>query len=494
VRESQENLFKRVLPTGQRLLAWQDIMQIKSQLAALRRNVNAGTRLSLFRNTAAADFSISLDQLVLLIILNFLLAFVIEFIGSLPSPAFNPYAIAANGLNVLLFLFAAYLVSRLLMGTSAFLRLGIYIYSMSPFIYLCLTLLGRFGDLLPSDGLHYYGLLYLCFLGWVLLATGWAFTRVAGGFTRRVPAALLLVVLAWMVPVYYFAEDSTLWYASADDGVDEYAAFRNLDVERLYYRQPELLDAHLQVLQSQRSGTEDLYFIGFAGYALQNIFRNEIEFARALFDERFGTQDRSLMLINNLETRDELPLATSMNLQRTLLYIGEIIDPDEDMVVLFLTSHGDRAELSINFWPMGLNDITPGMLKQYLDNAGIKWRVIMVSACYSGSFMETLKDDNTAIMTASSADRTSFGCDDKRELTYFGEALLKNQLQEQYSIEAAFSNTAREIERREKVERLDPSYPQIFIGGAMQEKLRRLETSLSRAAAADASAMLQPLH
>ena len=469
-------------------------MQIKPQLAALRRNVNAGTRLTLFRRTQQQEFSVSPDQLVLLIILNFLLVFVIEFACSFPDPAFNPPAIAANALDVLLFLFAAWLVSRLLLGKAAFLRLAIYVYSMSPFLFLCLALLMQLGELLPPDRLQLYGLLYMCYLGWVLLAIGWAFTRVAAGFTRRVPAAMLLIVLAWMVPVSYFAEDSTLWYATTDDGVDEYAAFRNLDVERLYYRQPELLDDHLQALHMQRSGTEDLYFIGFAGYALQNIFRNETQFARALFDERFGTRDRSLALINHLETRDELPLATSVNLQRALSYIGTLIDPDEDMLVLFLTSHGDRAELSVNFWPMGLNDMTPGMLKQYLDDAGIKWRIIMVSACYSGSFMEVLKDDNTAIMTASSADRTSFGCDDRRELTYFGEALLKNQLREQFSIEAAFSNTAREIERREKVERLDPSYPQIFIGDAMQEKLQRLESNLSRAAAAEASALLRPLY
>jgi hypothetical protein len=118
------------------------------------------------------------------------------------------------------------------------------------------------------------------------------------------------------------------------------------------------------------------------------------------------------------------------------------------------------------------------MLKQYLDNAAIKWRIIMVSACYSGSFIETLKDPNTAIMTASSADRSSFGCDDKRKLTYFGEVLLQKQLQQQFSFAAAFEETAREIELRERAERRDPSRPQIYIGEAMQEKLRRLESNL----------------
>ncbi len=469
-------------------------MQLKSQLSALRRNLNAGTRLSLFLRAAQQEFSVSADQLVLLISLNFLLAFVIEFACSFPEPAFNPFAVATNALDVLLFLFAAWLSSRLLLGKAAFLRLGVYVYSMSPFMFLCLTLLEQLGELLPATSQWLHGLLYLCYLCWVLLATGRAFTRAAGGFSRRVPAAMLLLVMIWMIPVAYFAEGSTFWYAAVNDTVDEYAAFRNLDVEHLYYRQPELLGTHLQSLQAQRSGSEDLYFVGFAGYALQNIFRNEILFARTLFDERFGTQGRSLALVNNLETRDTLPLATSVNLQRALLHIGTVMDPDEDMLVLFLTSHGDRAELSVNFWPMGLNDMTPVMLKQYLDDAGIKWRVIMVSACYSGSFMEVLRDDYTAIMTASSADRTSFGCDDRRELTYFGEALLKNQLQTQFSIAAAFSNTAEAIKRREKLERLDPSHPQIYIGAAVQEKLQRLESSLSRAAAAGARTMLQPLH
>jgi len=148
--------------------------------------------------------------------------------------------------------------------------------------------------------------------------------------------------------------------------------------------------------------------------------------------------------------------------------------------VLFLTSHGSKADLSVNFWPLRLNDMTPVMLKQYLDAAAIKWRIIMVSACYSGGFIETLKDENTAIMTAAAVDRMSFGCDDERELTYFGEALLQNQLQSQFSIAAAFEDTAKEIELREQAEQLDPSHPQIYIGKAMQEKLQRLETRLVR--------------
>jgi len=453
---------------------------MKPYLSALRRNINSGTRLALLRPCKPDEFSVSLDQLVLLIALNFLLAFSIDLLTSLPHPEFSSHAVATNGLDVLLLLFAAYLISKLLMDKGAALRLGVYIYSMSPFLLLLWALLGRLEALVPQESLTLYGAAYLGYLTWVIIALGWAITLLAGGFSRKVLASLLVMICAWTIPVYYFADDATLWYPSEEGGVDVYAAYRELDVERMFYRQPELLSERLGSLLAERSDRDDLYFVGFAGYALQDVFRNEIQFARALFDRRFDTQGRSLMLINHLATRKTLPLATSVNLERTLQHLGNVIDRENDVVVLFLTSHGSKADLSVNFWPLHLNDMTPGMLKQYLDNAAIKWRIIMVSACYSGGFIETLKDENTAIMTAAAVDRMSFGCDDRRELTYFGEALLQNQLQAQVSIAAAFEDAAKEIELREQAEELDPSHPQIYIGKAMQEKLRRLEADLLR--------------
>ena len=463
---------------------------MKQQFSALRRNINAGTRVCLFRRCMPGEFSVSLDQLVLLITLNLLVAFFIDLASSLPHPEFYSYAVAANALDVLLFLFAAYLIGKLLMDERVALRLGVYIYSMSLFFLLVWVMLGRLQVLLPAYAEQIYGLLYLLYPVWVVLAIGWALMLLSDGFSRKVVAAMAVVVLVWILPVQYMVEDATQWFAAKEEGVDEYAAYRELDVERIFYKQPELLAEQLNSLLAERGGRTDLYFVGFAGYALQNVFRNEIEFARALFDERFDTQGRSLVLINNLATRDSQPLASSINLERALLHIGNVIDRDEDVVVLFLTSHGSKADLLVNFWPLRLNDMTPAMLKQYLDNAAIKWRIIMISACYSGGFIETLKDENTAIMTASSVDRMSFGCDDKRDLTYFGEALLQNQLQSQYSIATAFEATAKEIELREQVEKLAPSRPQIYIGEAMQKKLQRLETYLRRNAGKQVGAVM----
>ena len=151
------------------------------------------------------------------------------------------------------------------------------------------------------------------------------------------------------------------------------------------------------------------------------------------------------------------------------------MDKNEDVLFLYLTSHGSREhELSVSFWPLALNDITPEKLRTMLDDAGIKWRVIVVSACYSGGFIKALENDNTLIATASAADKTSFGCSNDAEFTYFGEALFKNQLAHQHSFITAFQNAQTEISKREQAEKIEASQPQLSIGKAIQAQLQRL--------------------
>ena len=185
----------------------------------------------------------------------------------------------------------------------------------------------------------------------------------------------------------------------------------------------------VNTLRPQRDGVTDLYFVGFAGYAYQDVFLKEVRFVKGLFDRRFDTEGRSLALINNLQTHQAIPLASASNLSSALKHIGTIINSNEDVLVLFLTSHGSREhELSVSFWPLKLNQVTPEMLKRYLDEAGIKWRVVFVSACYSGGFIEPLKDPYTLIATAAAPDKQSFGCSNTNDFTYFGEAFFKDQL------------------------------------------------------------------
>ena len=128
--------------------------------------------------------------------------------------------------------------------------------------------------------------------------------------------------------------------------------------------------------------------------------------------------------------------------------------------------------------PQSLNALPAEKLKVYLDEAGIKWRVLLISACYSGNFVEVLKDEFTLVMTASAADKQSFGCSNARDFTYFGEAVFKDALNRERSFIPAFQSAIVAINRREVSERLSPSSPQLSIGAKIAAKLAVIERGL----------------
>jgi len=249
--------------------------------------------------------------------------------------------------------------------------------------------------------------------------------------------------------------------------------------EQFIYNQPAMLERELARLLPGRKGIIDLYFVGFAGDGSQDVFRKEIDVVEPLFRERFDTTGRSLVLINNPATVRTHPVATATALERTLKRVGQVMDRDEDILFLYLTSHGSHDHhLTTQLWPLELRDIDPAMLKRMLDESGITWRVVVVSACYSGGFIEPLKDANTLIMTASDAENSSFGCSDDSDFTWFGKALFDEELRSTFSFPVAFRQASASIGTREKNEGEDPSNPQMYLGEKIRQRLPLLESRL----------------
>ncbi len=259
--------------------------------------------------------------------------------------------------------------------------------------------------------------------------------------------------------------------------------YKALNIEEIYYRQDALVSAELAGLRPQRPGRADLYFVGFAGYSYENVFFEEARSARGLFDRAYDTTGRSILLVNNLATLKASPLATTHNLQTALRGLGRIMDRDEDIAVVFLTSHGAPDRLSVEFGPLGLNDLSPGALRAMLDDAGIGWRVIIVSACYSGAFIDALKTERTLVITAARADRASFGCAAGNEFTYFGQAFFAEALHRGGSLIDGFRRAAAAIAAREQREGLVASQPQIHVGAAIAVKLAAIQGPPEAAAA-----------
>lgn len=255
--------------------------------------------------------------------------------------------------------------------------------------------------------------------------------------------------------------------------------------ETAFYVQPLILTEQLSALQKNNEGVSDWYFVGVAGFGGQNVFMNEINKARQLFDVRFGTQGKSITLINNPNTWQSEPIASRTSLEKTLKHLGQTMNPSEDVLFLTISSHGAVSEsgkilgdLVLDNAPLELDDIDPDWLRQALDDSGIRWRVIVISACYSGTFIEKLSSPTTTIITASRADRASFGCSDDADLTYFGRAFFAEALRDTTSLEDAFKYTTERIANREALMGFSPSEPQMVSGSLMKNALPEFEKAL----------------
>ncbi len=447
----------------------------------LGRNLNGGLRLAFLRRISLEQFRIDFAQVVALFIVNALVALITDYLIVAPPKGFNVYGLTGYATHQLLFIIAVLLVATWLGRQSQRIPLFVLLLSASFIVQMVV---------LPFAVMLFRGLVfdYAPWAMWGLFSVMviWGIciaARVAHLVSGWRVRDLVLPVSGYALIVYgmmFVVPHSQMWYSTARSGGAAGESTRQyVDAESTYYSQGRLMRASLENIQPERPGVTDLYFVGFANYGHQDVFRKEIELARSLMDQRFDTEGRSMLLINNATTVHQVPLANRPNLARALKIIGELMNTDEDVLFLFLTSHGSRdGVLAARFWPLNPNHLRSSDLKAVLERSGIRWRILVVSACYSGAFIEPLKDEHTLILTASREDRNSFGCSDDRELTYFGEHFFARELSNGKSLLEAFEAARVSLAEREEEEGFTPSEPQIHVGRLMRDKLAEIEARL----------------
>ena len=279
-----------------------------------------------------------------------------------------------------------------------------------------------------------------------------------------VVAMLCVAVFSWRG--YYFPSVFDAY------NPDEYSQEPAVDVEHTFYQQQRLVEERLESVQPSSPDQSDFFFLGFGGSDRQTVFESETLYASQLIDSLYGTGERSVVLYNNVDKLDRQPIANTYNLSRAIEGLGALMDIDQDVLIVLLTSHGDDdATLAVELESLNMKVVSAGSLKVALDDAHIKWRIIIISACYSGSFIDALEDENTLIITAASAERNSFGCSSERELTVFGEAFFKNALRADSNWVSAFEEARELISSWEAEADLPRSNPQIRLGSEIQRKL-----------------------
>lgn len=248
----------------------------------------------------------------------------------------------------------------------------------------------------------------------------------------------------------------------------------------LVNRQPLLIDDAVARISQHSAPGAQVYFLGFAAYGDQRVFAEEIDMAAQRVAERYDAAQRSLRLVNDHRDAEKHPFATLASLKYTLDALGRVMDAD-DVLFLALASHGSHdATLEISNPGIRSDTLSAKQLAEALEHSGIHWRVIVISACYSGSFLKELADERTIVLTAAAWNKPSFGCSDDRHLTYFGEGFYRDALPAARDLREAFDITRREITRREKAEKRVPSEPQAHFGAKLEPRMDEIESSRGR--------------
>ncbi|MEO8629929.1 MAG: C13 family peptidase [Betaproteobacteria bacterium] len=452
----------------------------RSFVFGLIANLRAGARLATLRSITPDALYVSVEQLAAQVVLDIVLSFMFDFFAVGVHGRFNTFGIPGAIFYLPCMLLAGYAVGRFDRTPGLALKLCIAWIAASQYVSLLSLVLSAAA---ASDRIDYsqraFALVYewAPFAWWLIVLMSSTLRITYRGFPARLVGLLIAGVLV-VVPNWYLprAAIGPLWVDRYDDepNATQLARYGAVASEQALYAQPRLLQHALNAVKRGVPGREEIYFIGVAGYAEEDVFLKELSVITRLFEQRFGTAGRSITLVNNPDTVLDKPIASITSLQRALNRMGEAMNRDEDIVFLYLTSHGSEDHrFALDFRPLRLHSLEPPALRSMLDESGIRWRVIVISACYAGGFIDALKDDHTLVITAADATHTSFGCGSASDFTYFGKAYFDQALRQTRSFVDAFALARRTIEERERLEGITRSYPQMFVGSAIEQKLAK---------------------
>ncbi|MFO2464564.1 caspase family protein [Pseudomonas sp. 15FMM2] len=224
--------------------------------------------------------------------------------------------------------------------------------------------------------------------------------------------------------------------------------------------QGRLLDAALASVPASTPAVE-LYTLALAGDGKQSVFLREADYVSNLLNTRFGARGQ-IRLVNHRDHIADRPMATRESLRQAVQTLAERTGP-EDLVFIYMTSHGTHEhELVLEQPRMELADLPADELASVMAPLKDRDKIIVISACYSGGFIPALKDERTLIMTASRADRVSFGCSEEADFTYFGDALFAQAFNQTDNLQQAFKLAQRHVTEREMADNFEASEPQIW--------------------------------
>ncbi|MBD8623471.1 C13 family peptidase [Pseudomonas sp. CFBP 13727] len=250
--------------------------------------------------------------------------------------------------------------------------------------------------------------------------------------------------------------------------------------------QGQLLEQALAAIPQSTAAIE-FYSLALAGDGKQSVFMREADYVTGMLASRFGAVGQ-ITLANHRDHLADRLMASRETLSRSVQTLAARSGP-EDLVFIYLTSHGtSEHELVLDQPRLQLGDLPADELAAVLAPLKGRDKVVVISACYSGGFIPALRDEKTLVMTASRADRVSFGCSEEADFTYFGDALFAQAFNQTDDLQQAFELASRHVAEREIADNYEASQPQIWAPKGVLAHWQRLRQQQAKRALLDAAA------
>lgn len=218
---------------------------------------------------------------------------------------------------------------------------------------------------------------------------------------------------------------------------------------------------------AERIAGRRLWFAGFAMHSASNAFHGDVERVSSVFANLGGPALRYEFSNHPQFGGVRYPLATPALLAEALQRIAAQAR-STDLVVLLISTHGTPKTLDVKVASTNHPPLTAAELARALQPLGDTPTVVVLSACYSGSFIPELARDTRIVLTAASAERSSWGCNFEFANTFFIEELFRRNFDDSLSLVQLVAQGHAQIAVREAAHRLRPSQPQMAIGAGVR--------------------------
>ncbi len=259
-----------------------------------------------------------------------------------------------------------------------------------------------------------------------------------------------------------------------------YFAEQNRDAQWFLDQHRKVVSA-VDAIRPGRKGRVEA-FVVVAGIDADPVFGREAAQTAKVLERRYGARGRTITLAaGNGAGKAAAAHGSPANLWAVLAGVAAKMNLEEDVLILYTTSHGDKnVGIVYKDGEKGFGMISPRHMRKMLKGLGIQRKMVMISACFSGSFIPALLDDNSVVITAASPVRPSFGCNPGNDWTFFGDALINNSMREGLPLNATKDIAFRKISEWELGHGLTPSEPQYYAGSSAKAWLDLLEKKMPK--------------